>query len=82
MPAARGDGCGAELDWWFSPEAKEDRKKGQATYQAKVGKAPGMPAECSALLGKPGKAPALAKPAANAAEESSQQKLAGAGANL
>ena len=48
-PTPRGDGC-KELDWWFSPEATEDRKKGRATYQAKVGKAPGMPAECKELL--------------------------------
>jgi len=54
-PVPAGDGC-KELDWWFSPEAQEDRKKGQAKYQAKVGKAPGMPAECKALLDKPGKA--------------------------
>jgi penicillin-insensitive murein endopeptidase len=46
---ASGDGC-KELDWWFSPAAQEDRKKGQATYQAKVGKAPGMPVQCLKLL--------------------------------
>lgn len=51
-PSPRGDGC-AQLDWWFSPEAQEDRKKGRATYQAKVGKAPGMPEQCQALLAKP-----------------------------
>ena len=77
----RGDGCGAELDWWFSPEAKEDRKKGQATYQAKVGKAPGMPAECSALLAKPGKTSELAKTAARE-DDKPEKKAEGAGANL
>ena len=45
----KGDGC-KELDWWFSAEAQEDRKKGQATYQSKVGKAPGMPVQCLKLL--------------------------------
>ena len=48
-PVASGDGCG-ELDWWFSPERETDRAKGRATYQAKVGQAPGMPAECQKLL--------------------------------
>jgi len=51
-PTPRGDGCG-DLDWWFSAEAHEDRKKGKATYQAKVGKAPGMPAQCKVLLEMP-----------------------------
>jgi penicillin-insensitive murein endopeptidase len=51
-PVPQGDGCN-ELDWWFSPAALEDRKKGQATYQAKVGKAPGMPVQCLGLLDKP-----------------------------
>ena len=61
-PTPRGDGC-AELDWWFSPEANEDRKKGQATYQAKVGKAPGMPAECTELVAKPAAQPKAARKA-------------------
>jgi penicillin-insensitive murein endopeptidase len=51
-PVPQGDGCG-ELDWWFSPEAQADRAKGQAKYQAKVGKAPGMPKLCATLLDKP-----------------------------
>jgi len=51
-PVPAGDGCG-ELDWWFSPEAQEDRKQGQAQYQAKVGKAPGMPAQCKLLVEAP-----------------------------
>jgi penicillin-insensitive murein endopeptidase len=46
---SNGDGC-KELDWWFSPAAQEDRKKGLVTYQSKVGKAPGMPAQCLKLL--------------------------------
>lgn len=61
-PTPRGDGC-AELDWWFSAEAKEDRKKGQATYQAKVGKAPGMPAECTELLAQSAPQPKAAEKA-------------------
>jgi len=48
-PVVAGDGCG-ELDWWFSKDRQEDREKGQATYQSKVGKAPGMPAQCAKLL--------------------------------
>ncbi len=48
-PIAAGDGC-AELAWWFSPEAAADRAESQKKYQSKVGKAPGMPAQCTALL--------------------------------
>jgi penicillin-insensitive murein endopeptidase len=44
-----GDGC-AELDWWFSPEAQEDRAKGQKNYQSKVGRAPRMPEQCTELV--------------------------------
>lgn len=51
-PVPAGDGC-KELDWWFSPEAQQDRKEGQTKYQAKVGKSPGMPAACRELLAKP-----------------------------
>jgi penicillin-insensitive murein endopeptidase len=59
-PVAQGDGC-TELDWWFSKDRQEDRDKGQATYQSKVGKAPGMPAQCAKLLEDvPKVAPALA----------------------
>jgi penicillin-insensitive murein DD-endopeptidase len=48
-PVPSGDGCG-ELDWWFDEQAQADRDKGRATYQSKVGKAAGMPAECGKLL--------------------------------
>ena len=48
-PVPAGDGC-AELDWWFSKDKEEDRNKGRATYQSKVGKAPSMPAACGKLL--------------------------------
>lgn len=48
-PIAAGDGCG-DLDWWFSPEAEADRAKGRKTYQSRVGRAPGMPEQCFALL--------------------------------
>jgi penicillin-insensitive murein endopeptidase len=50
-PVSEGDGCGA-LSWWFdkTAQAEADRDKGRATYQAKVGKSAGMPAECGKLL--------------------------------
>jgi penicillin-insensitive murein endopeptidase len=51
-PVPAGDGC-AELDWWFSKAKEEDRDKGRATYQSKVGKAPGQPAECAVVLATP-----------------------------
>jgi penicillin-insensitive murein endopeptidase len=56
---AAGDGC-ADLDWWFSKEREADRSKGRATYQAKVGQALGMPAECLKLLDAPAAAPPTA----------------------
>jgi penicillin-insensitive murein DD-endopeptidase len=90
-PTPRGDGC-AELDWWFGPEANEDRKKGQATYQAKVGKAPGMPAECTALLAQSGKGappraaakpqPAAQRDASKAGNEAEPLQASEAGASL
>ena len=55
-PVPGGEGC-KELDWWFSPEAQQDRKEGQAKYQAKVGKSPGMPTECRELLDKQARVP-------------------------
>lgn len=51
-PQARvkaGDGC-AELDWWFSAEAKAGREEGQKNYQSKVGRVPTLPAQCKAVL--------------------------------
>jgi penicillin-insensitive murein endopeptidase len=50
-PVADGDGCDS-LGWWFdkTAQAEADRDKGRATYQAKVGKAAGMPAECGKLI--------------------------------
>ena len=76
-PVPAGDGCG-ELDWWFDESAQQDRDKGRATYQAKVGKAPGMPPECAKLLAEAtsavpaktakAKAPASQPVAASAAE--------------
>lgn len=73
-PVPAGDGC-AELDWWFSPAAQEDRKKGLVKYQAKVGKAPGMPAQCKTLLEK-----APQKPEASLADAAVKPPLADAAA--
>jgi penicillin-insensitive murein DD-endopeptidase len=57
-PVPAGDGC-AELDWWFSAAKEEDRNKGRASYQSKVGKAPGQPAECvNVLAAQPSQPPA------------------------
>jgi penicillin-insensitive murein endopeptidase len=65
MDVADGDGC-SELDWWFSKSREDDRQKGQATYQAKVGRAPGMPAECAKLIeGVVTSVPDTATPAAD-----------------
>jgi penicillin-insensitive murein endopeptidase len=52
LPVPSGDGC-SELGWWFDKAAQEDRAKGQATYQSKVGKSAGMPPECFKLLEEP-----------------------------
>jgi len=49
-PLPEGDGCGSDLAYWLSPAAEEDRKKGQAQYQAKLGKAVGMPPQCLQLV--------------------------------
>jgi len=40
-----GDGCGAPLDWWFTPEASKPTPR--------TGPAPALPAACKVLLGKP-----------------------------
>ncbi|HEX4351292.1 MAG TPA: penicillin-insensitive murein endopeptidase, partial [Polyangiales bacterium] len=70
MEVAQGDGCG-ELNWWFSKQKQEDRAKGQATYQAKVGRAPGMPAECAKLLdGSPAAASDTSTPPSAASDTS------------
>jgi penicillin-insensitive murein endopeptidase len=41
-PIPAGDGCGAELDWWFTPEAAQPRPAS--------GPPPVMPAACKAIL--------------------------------
>jgi penicillin-insensitive murein endopeptidase len=43
-PIPAGDGCGAELAWWFSEEARSPKKSG------KPKSTPPMPAACQALL--------------------------------
>lgn len=42
----KDNGCGADLDWWFSDEAKEELKK----YQDRKGTEPKLPSECAALI--------------------------------
>ena len=46
-PFAAGDGCGAELAWWFTAEARQPRKSAEDKPP------PPMPAACRALLGQP-----------------------------
>ena len=70
-PVPAGDGC-KELDWWFSPEATQDRREGQAKYQAKVGKSPGMPAECRELVEQSARGPQPLQAAANTAPASAE----------
>jgi len=48
-PLPAGDGC-AEVEWWLSAEAAEERAKKATTYQKRVGAKPELPAACSALL--------------------------------
>lgn len=76
-PTPRGDGCG-DLDWWFSDEARGDRKKGRATYQAKVGKAPGMPAQCKELLDQPARTAAAPKPPSHSGSDASDKPTSAA----
>jgi len=42
-----GDGCGAELDWWFTPEALHP-KPGPPRQPLRLAD---LPAECAALVG-------------------------------
>jgi penicillin-insensitive murein endopeptidase len=79
-PVPGGDGC-KELDWWFSPEAQQDRKEGQAKYQSKVGKSPGMPVACRELLDKPSRAPQPAAADAASKTPASPPQAAAAPAN-
>ncbi|MBT8493951.1 MAG: penicillin-insensitive murein endopeptidase [Deltaproteobacteria bacterium] len=45
---ADGDGC-AEVEWWFSKEAKDKRAARRKSYQKKVGAAPTLPERCAAV---------------------------------
>jgi penicillin-insensitive murein DD-endopeptidase len=45
-----GDGCGEELDFWFSAAKQQERERGEQQYQSKVAHAPQMPAQCAQLL--------------------------------
>jgi penicillin-insensitive murein endopeptidase len=49
----KGDGCGDELAWWFSPEATQDRDQGRKRYQSKVASKPAVPARCRELIAQP-----------------------------
>ncbi len=44
QPPPPGDGCGAELDWWFSPEASPPAGRHAP------GRTPALPAGCAGLL--------------------------------
>ncbi len=46
-PLPAGDGCGAELAWWFTAEARQPPKSAEDRPP------PPMPAACRALLGQP-----------------------------
>ena len=45
-PLPAGDGCGRELAWWFSDEARHPRKKGGSEERTE----PSPPAACMAVL--------------------------------
>ena len=47
-----GDGCGDDLAWWFSDEARADRDDARKKYQAKVVRGPRVPDQCFALVGR------------------------------
>ncbi len=49
-PLPPGDGCGAELDWWFSEEARQPKRAIPGYPPAKPTK---QPAACRAVLGAP-----------------------------
>ena len=44
-----GDGCDA-LAWWFDEKAQAERTEQHASYSAKVGAAPPLPAGCQGLI--------------------------------
>jgi penicillin-insensitive murein endopeptidase len=48
-----GDGCGDELAWWFSPEARQDREDGKKRYQSKVVGKPPVPPRCHEVIAQP-----------------------------
>lgn len=50
-PIPAGDGCGADLAWWFSEEARKDREEAREKYQANVASGGAQPpAACEALV--------------------------------
>ena len=48
-PSPPGDGCD-EIEWWLSPEAKEDRAERGKSYSKRVGAKPTLPDPCKAVL--------------------------------
>lgn len=70
-PVATGDGCGEELAWWFSDEARGDRDEAKKTYQAKVVRGPRVPAQCFALIAPPATSNRTAEAATKAASATS-----------
>ena len=48
VPGA-GDGCGKELDWWFTPEVKHPKPPGPPGPPLRVAD---LPAACAALVGR------------------------------
>jgi penicillin-insensitive murein endopeptidase len=51
-PVPAGDGC-QELEWWFSEEARADRKKALGKYRSKVVGKRKYPERCSEVLAAP-----------------------------
>lgn len=51
-PVPPGDGCGAELDSWFTPQSKAEARR-QRTEPGKPRVMPKLPRECAAVLAAP-----------------------------
>jgi len=49
-PLPPGDGCGADLAWWFSAEARAEREEARRKYQSSVDVGTPPPARCMALV--------------------------------
>jgi penicillin-insensitive murein endopeptidase len=55
-PVPAGDGCGADLNWWFTPEAREAEIKAKAEEVRVV---PKLPSLCQKILSEPESVEAL-----------------------